>query len=66
MNTTVKRKTPSNNKYNMLLNYIIFRQHIHKKGYIREKSVWVRARREDFKKEANTLNHDREKERNIR
>ena len=42
------------------------RQHICKKSYIREKSVWVGARREGFKKEANILDHDREKERNNR
>lgn len=36
-----------------------------KKSSIREKFVWVRARREGFKKEANIINHDREKERNI-
>lgn len=37
-------------QYNRLLNYIL--GIIFAKNYTREKSVWVRARKEGFKKEA--------------
>lgn len=55
---------PNNNKYNRLLNCMIVKQHTCRKSYIREISVWVGARREGFKEEANILDQDGAKERN--